>query len=84
MSVSPSNSFQAQLLQLLEQLPPLQHQKVLDFALQLQKKDPIQQWDEISDEEAAALKAEFEEEDLAIAEANLTDYVAMLQQKDRS
>jgi hypothetical protein len=43
----------------------------------------FRQWDAISDEEAAALKAEFTAEDLAFAETALTDYLPQLQQQDK-
>ena len=43
----------------------------------------FRQWDAISDEEAAALKAEFKAEDLAFAETALTDYLPQLQQQDK-
>lgn len=36
----------------------------------------------MTDEEAAALKAEFADEDIALAEAVLTDYLQELQQED--
>lgn len=47
------------------------------------KKQLFQEWDAISDEEAALLKAEFATEDLALAEAVLSDYLPQLQQQDR-
>jgi hypothetical protein len=50
----------------------------------LRQQTLAQQWDAISDREAAALKAEFAEEDLALAEAVLTDYLPGLQQDDEA
>ncbi len=38
----------------------------------------------ISNEEAAALKAEFADEDLGLAEAALTSYLPMLQREDEA
>ena len=46
------------------------------------KKQLFQDWDAISDEEAAVLKAEFAVEDLALAEVVLSDYLPQLQQQD--
>lgn len=42
----------------------------------------LQQWNEISDEEAFALRAEFAEEDVEMAEAALRGYLPCLQQED--
>lgn len=47
------------------------------------KKQLFREWDAISDEEAAVLKAEFAVEDLALAEVVLSDYLPQLQQQDR-
>lgn len=71
-----------ELLEILSQLPLSSQEQVLEFALSLHKKQRFKQWDAISDEEAAALKAEFADEDLAFAEAALTDYLPQLQQED--
>lgn len=71
-----------ELLEILSQLPLSSQERVLKFALSLHKKQRFQDWDAISDEEAAALKAEFADEDLAFAEAALTDYLPQLQQED--
>jgi hypothetical protein len=43
----------------------------------------FQQWDRISDSDAAALKAEFTQEDLIFAETILPEYSSNLQQEDR-
>jgi len=47
------------------------------------KKLLFRQWDDISDEDAAAIKAEFAAEDLAFAEVSLSDYLPQLQQQDK-
>jgi hypothetical protein len=56
--------------------------------IQLQKslspQQLFRQWDAISDEEATALKKEFAAEDLAFAEAVLSDYLPQLQRQDES
>ena len=47
------------------------------------KKHLFRQWDAISDEEAAVLKAEFASENLDFAEVALSDYLPRLQQQDK-
>jgi hypothetical protein len=47
------------------------------------KKQLFRQWDAISDEESAVLRAEFATEDLAFAEIALSDYLTQLQQQDK-
>jgi len=47
------------------------------------KKHLFRQWDAISDEEAAVLKAEFAAENLDFAEVALSDYLPRLQQQDK-
>ena len=47
------------------------------------KKQLFQEWDAISDDEAAVLKAEFTTEDLAFVEVVLSDYLPQLQQQDK-
>jgi N-acetylmuramic acid 6-phosphate (MurNAc-6-P) etherase len=42
----------------------------------------FQQWDQISDTDAAALKAEFAQEDIIFAETILPEYSSNLQQQD--
>jgi hypothetical protein len=42
----------------------------------------FQQWDQISDTDAAALKAEFAQEDTIFAETILPEYSSSLQQQD--
>ena len=46
------------------------------------KKELFREWDRISDQEAAMLKADFAEEDVAYSEAVLGDYFYRLQQED--
>jgi hypothetical protein len=82
--MKPTNSIQEQLLQVVTELPSPQQQAVLKFACSLRQQEIIRRWHAISDEEAAALKAEFADEDLALAEAALTDYLPMLQQEDEA
>ncbi len=42
----------------------------------------FQQWDQISESDAAALKAEFAQEDIMLAETILPEYSSTLQQED--
>lgn len=84
MKLTDAGSLQAQLLQVLAQLSLDQQQQVLDFALSLCQKELTQQWDSIPDKEAATLKAEFEQEDLVMAEASMGDYLMLLQQEDEA
>jgi hypothetical protein len=84
MKLTDVDSLQDQLLQVLAQLSLDQQQQVLDFVLSLCPKEPTQQWDDISNEEAATLKAEFEQEDLVMAEASMADYLMLLQQEDEA
>ncbi|MEH1950699.1 MAG: hypothetical protein V7K77_27640 [Nostoc sp.] len=70
-----------QLLKILSQLALSSQEEVLDFAISPEKK-LTQHWDAISDVEAAVLKTEFANEDLAFAESVLTDYLSQLQQED--
>ncbi len=84
MTTISAEAIQTQVLQILAQLRPEQQQQVLNFAVSLRQQTLAQQWDAISDREAAALKAEFAEEDLALAEAVLTDYLPGLQQDDEA
>ncbi|NWF59014.1 MAG: hypothetical protein HXY43_06830 [Fischerella sp.] len=77
-----TENIQTQLIQVLTQLPLSSQEEVLNFAISLHKKQKFQQWDAASDEEAAALKSEFADEDLAFAETALTYYLPQLQQED--
>ncbi|MEH2227066.1 hypothetical protein [Nostoc sp.] len=82
MPEKPTATIHRQLLEILSQLPKSSQEEVLDFAISLQKKKLTQHWDTISDVDAAALKTEFANEDLAFAESVLTDYLSQLQQED--
>jgi hypothetical protein len=82
MPEKPTVTIHRQLLEILSQLPLSSQEEVLDFAISLQRKKLTQHWDAISDVEAAALKTEFADEDLAFAESILTDYLSRLQQED--
>lgn len=71
-----------QLLQTFEKLPEIRQTEVLDFAVFLEEKERIQAWKNISDEEAAALRDEFREEDLAFSESLLENYAEKLKHED--
>ena len=77
-----TNDLQSQLLQVVEDLSSVQQAEVLDFALFLKERQLAWGWDSISDERAAALKAEFAAEDTAFSEAILTDYPNLLKRED--
>jgi len=74
--------FQTQVLEVLGELPPGRQAEVLDFVLFLRQRELALVWDAIGDEQAAALRAEFAEEDLALAEAAMADYLSHLQHED--
>jgi hypothetical protein len=78
------NDIQAQMFQVLAELPVSRQVEVLDFALFLRERERTHAWDAISDEEAMALRAEFAAEDLALAEAAMTDYLSRLQREDEA
>lgn len=82
MPEKPTATIHTQLLEILSQLPLSCQEEVLNFAIYLQKEKLTQHWDAISDIEAAALKTEFADEDLAFVESVLTDYLSRLQQED--
>ncbi len=84
MANSTTDLIQGRLLQVLAELPPPRQEEVLRFALSLRQQQLTQKWDAISDEEASTLKAEFADEDIAIAEAALTDYLPILQREDEA
>ncbi|WRH65982.1 MAG: hypothetical protein RSE13_20105 [Planktothrix sp. GU0601_MAG3] len=73
---------QSQLLKVLSQLSLPKQEEVLKYALLLHKKQQFQDWDSISDQEAADIKAEFYDQDLAYSEGILSDYLYQLQQED--
>ncbi|MDY6782198.1 MAG: hypothetical protein SW833_06545 [Cyanobacteriota bacterium] len=84
MTTEVLDSIPTQLMQILIQLPLPQQRQVLEFAKLLYQQTPHQKWDTVSDEEAAALKAEFGREDIAFAEAVATDYLSLLQYEDEA
>lgn len=55
---------------------PAQNSKIMDRSAR------FKQWDQVSDADAAALKAEFAQEDIIFAETILPEYSSNLQQKD--
>ena len=55
---------------------PVQDRKIIN------RSDLFQQWDQISDDDAAALKAEFAEEDTNFAETILPEYFLNLERED--
>jgi len=77
-----ADNLQFQLRQVVEDLSPVQQAEVLDFALFLKERQLAWGWDSISDDRAAALKAEFAVEDTAFSEAILTDYPDLLKRED--
>lgn len=82
MTIKNSDFLQSQLFKVLSQLSLSEQEQVLKFATSLQKKKRFQDWDTISDQEAAIIKAEFADEDLRLAQAVLTDYFHQLEQED--
>jgi hypothetical protein len=69
------DSLNIQLIEIISQLPSNQQKQVLNFAISLHNQAKIKEWDNISDEEAASLKAEFGDEDIKFTEAVLSDYL---------
>lgn len=70
------------LIQIIQSLS-VSERKLLDSRLAtLHRSSQFQQWDQISDAEAATLKAEFAQEDVALAEVLLPDHFTNLQQQD--
>jgi hypothetical protein len=55
---------------------PAQNSKMTDRSAR------FQEWDQVSDADAAALKAEFAQEDMIFAETILPEYSSNLQQED--
>ena len=83
MSITQVN-LQEEIIQNLQTLPQEQLQKVFEFVQSLQTNSIFQKWDNISDEESQALKAEFAEEDIDFSENILTDYLAHLKEAEKS
>lgn len=79
-----TNNVRQQLLQTLAELSPGRQELVLNYALALRQQELTQRWESISDEEAAALKAEFASEDLELAEGVLSNYLSRLQEEDEA
>jgi hypothetical protein len=77
-----TNDIRTQLIQVVETLSPVQQAEVLDFASFLRERQLAWKWDAIPDEHAAALKAEFADEDAAFSESALVDYSRLLQRED--
>lgn len=69
-----TDSLNIQLIEVLSQLSS-NEQKVLNFPISLHNQQKMKEWDNISDEEAASLKAEFGDEDINFTEAVLNDYI---------
>ncbi len=84
MSIETIESIEERLLQVLAQLPENRQKQLLSFAVSLCQQELAKKWDALSEEEAAALKAEFADEDIALAEATLTEYLPMLQREDEA
>ena len=88
MNSQTAQPIQDQILRVLLTLPVMRQQELLDFALFLRQRElaqpQCQTWDAVSDEVAAALKAEFAEEDRALAEMMLPDYAAVLTREDEA
>jgi hypothetical protein len=54
-----------------------------EFVQSLQANSIFQKWDNISDEESQALKAEFAQEDIDFSENILADYLAHLKESEK-
>lgn len=78
------DDIQLKLLKVVEELQPVQQAEVLDFALFIRERQLAWGWDAISDEQAAALKAEFAAEDVDFAEAAVADYLTLLKREDKA
>ena len=83
MSITQVN-LQEEIIQNLQTLPQEQLQKVFEFVQSLQTNSIFQKWDNISDEESQALKAEFAQEDIDFSENILADYLAHLKESEKS
>jgi hypothetical protein len=69
---------QEEIVQNLQALPHEQLQKVFEFIQSLQTNSLFQKWDNISDEESQALKAEFAQEDIDLKKAAHTPQLAAI------
>ena len=79
MPVETIDHIQSQIMTILTQLPPEKKTAVLNFAVSLQQQEIMTKWANISDDEAAKIKAEFEEEDLNFSESVISDYLTIIQ-----
>jgi hypothetical protein len=82
MSITLVN-LQEEIVQSLQALPQEELQKVFEFVQSLQANSLFQKWDNISDEESQALKAEFAQEDIDFSENILTDYLFHLKEAEK-
>jgi hypothetical protein len=82
MSITLVN-LQEEIVQSLQALPQEELQKVFEFVQSLQANSLFQKWDNISDEESQALKAEFAQEDIDFSENILADYLAHLKEAEK-
>ena len=82
MSITQVN-LQEEIVQNLQTLPQEQLQKVFEFVQSLQTNSIFQKWDNISDEESQALKAEFAQEDIDFSENILADYLIHLKEAEK-
>jgi hypothetical protein len=82
MSITQVN-LQQEIVQNLQALPQEQLQKVFEFIQSLQANTVFQKWDNISEEESQALKAEFSQEDIDFSENILTDYLTHLKEAEK-
>ncbi len=69
----------SQLIQVVEELPSNRQAEILDFALFLRERELHRQWDAIPDEEATALREEFREEDICLAEGALRGNLGLME-----
>ena len=82
MSITQVN-LQEEIIQNLQTLPQEQLQKVFEFVQSLQANYLFQKWDNVSEEESEALKAEFAQEDIDFSENVLTDYLSHLKEAEK-
>jgi hypothetical protein len=77
-----TDSLNIELIKIISQLPRNEQKQVLNFAISLHNQQKLKEWDKISDEETASLKAEFGDEDIKFTEAVLTDYLLHIDSED--
>jgi hypothetical protein len=83
MSITHKSYLQEQIETIVQHLSTEKQQKILEYAQSLQQDALFQNWDDISDQEAEALKAEFAQEDIDFSEAIMTDFKSQLEQEDK-